>query len=840
MKKVFSVLVLLIYSTLLFLPTIALAQKTDKPETTQDLIRRDIYYYDPGVKDKCTTDSSSPNKVNNNEVFIMGDSYSIGIDSALTKDLKNSNYKIIGKNQDNAGSIAENGGDGGTPAIEALDKYQDKLAKAGSLIVLLGTNPGDYAADIPRFADKLKAINSEIAVYWMTIGYRKASDADLKARNEIITSKAKQYNYNVVDWFSLYQKEKSLISGDNVHPSEEGYKKLSQLFVEKMGQYSVGTKSTTTPPSKFMTTNNNQSKKKRFWTFLTSPEGLGLPAIGAAAVMGNIQQESGFNPKAVNTSSGATGLAQWLGTRKTDLENYSNNHRNDGDDMDIQMNFMKKEIIEDHAFMLKLLKEEKDIVTATLIFHGSSGTTPPKFTVPELKGNAGYERSGDSLSTVKEVRGGNAKAIYKQFKGQDPSSGLTNTTSSPECLCVESKTEKPVIYLDPGHSGKDINKIDQITNIRDHDYPNFPEINDVWEVSQLTKEKLEKDGYEVVLSKDSASEKSSLRAKASKADKSEADLAVSIHTDPNLPNTGWITIPKVGQYRTSENDKKVDYKNSDTAEQSQKYAEYFLSNRKDKEKSNDIIMQEINFGNRAGLAGGNIPLIMLFSDTPWIYLEKKSSDKGLSKEQKKDYAESIYSSVLASIPLSNQVDNYVEDCPGTGSADTGGILDRVIDYAWDDGRKVGGSGGGAKDSYKEVSEKAKNQGKYVGFLSGNPGNYTDCGAFITRVMQNSVDKNYGNGGNTSTQEKYLRDSSNYEAIGSVNNTTKLKPGDIGVVNQGDGNGSSGHIFMYTGKINDKWKKNGASASQGQYVPTNVDVYFSDNRGSYLWFRYIGK
>jgi N-acetylmuramoyl-L-alanine amidase len=835
MKKTFLVLLVAVYSLAIFTPVAVFAQDTSVEETTQDLIRRDINYYDPGINDQCTTNSSDPNNVSNNKVFLIGDSYSVGIDSTITKDLKNANYQVTGRSLDNAGTITSNGGDGGTPALDALDKYKDKITDAGSMVVLLGTNPGDYENDIPKFAEKLKNINDQITVYWMTVGYRKAPDGDLKTRNEIITKKANESGYKIVDWNSVYQNNKSLISGDNVHPTDEGYKKLSDLFLQSMGKYSPGSKSSTTPPTKFMTTNENQSNKKRFWTFLTSPNGLGLPPIGAAAVMGNIQQESGFNPKAVNPSSGATGLAQWLGSRKTNLDNFRQNHKNDGDEMDIQLNFLKKEVVEDYKFMLKLLKEEQDIVTATVIFHGSNSN----FTVPELKGNLGFERSGDSLDTIKSVRGGNAKQIYKEFKGQDPSSGLSNNSNSQKCLCTETKAEKPIVYLDPGHSGKDINKIDQQTNIRDHDYPNFPEIFDVWEVSQITKEKLEKDGYEVVLSKDKAEETSSLRSKASKADNSNADIAISIHTDPDLPNTGWITIPKVDQYRISENNKKVKYNSGATAEKSLKHSESFLANRKESE-GNDIVMKDLNFENRPGLAGGDIPLIMLFSDTPWIYLEKKSSDSGLSKKQKDDYAESIYKSITSSLPISNNTSQAVEGCKTGSSEESGSILDKVTEYAWEDGRKVGSNSGGAKDAYKDASEKAKKDGKYVGFLSGNPGNYTDCGAFITRVMQNSVDGSYGGGGNTYTQEKYLKDSKKYQALGAVNNTTKLQPGDIGVVNQGDGNGASGHIFMYTGKINSKWSKNGASASQEQYVPTNVDVYFNDDRGNYSWFRYIGE
>lgn len=43
----------------------------------------------------------------------------------------------------------------------------------------------------------------------------------------------------------------------------------------------------------------------------------GLNAAAAVGICGNIKQESGFNPAAVNASSGASGICQWLGSRRT-------------------------------------------------------------------------------------------------------------------------------------------------------------------------------------------------------------------------------------------------------------------------------------------------------------------------------------------------------------------------------------------------------------------------------------------------------------------------------------------------------------------------------------------
>jgi hypothetical protein len=77
----------------------------------RSLYNKGINYYD--IDGGCTIDNSLPNTSNNNKVYIVGDSYSVGIDQVMTKDLNDANYKVIGRNEDNAGTITSNGGDGG-------------------------------------------------------------------------------------------------------------------------------------------------------------------------------------------------------------------------------------------------------------------------------------------------------------------------------------------------------------------------------------------------------------------------------------------------------------------------------------------------------------------------------------------------------------------------------------------------------------------------------------------------------------------------------------------------------------------------------------------------------
>lgn len=81
--------------------------------------------------------------------------------------------------------------------------------------------------------------------------------------------------------------------------------------------------------------------EKQVYDFLAS-KGLKAPQI--AGLMGNIFCESGFNPAAVNSGSGASGLFQWLGGRLQNLKNYAASKGTQWTDVQTQMEYAWKEI----------------------------------------------------------------------------------------------------------------------------------------------------------------------------------------------------------------------------------------------------------------------------------------------------------------------------------------------------------------------------------------------------------------------------------------------------------------------------------------------------------------
>lgn len=73
-------------------------------------------------------------------------------------------------------------------------------------------------------------------------------------------------------------------------------------------------------------------------------KGKGLSDNQVGAVMGNLQQESRLDPNAKNASSGAYGIAQWLGGRKTGLDNFAKSKGKKSSDLDVQLDYLWKEM----------------------------------------------------------------------------------------------------------------------------------------------------------------------------------------------------------------------------------------------------------------------------------------------------------------------------------------------------------------------------------------------------------------------------------------------------------------------------------------------------------------
>ena len=85
----------------------------------------------------------------------------------------------------------------------------------------------------------------------------------------------------------------------------------------------------------------NEVVNTAYATFIS----LGLTPEAACGIIGNMQQESSLNPTAVNSSSGATGLCQWLGGRLTNLKSYASSLNKDWTDVETQCKWAWEEAL---------------------------------------------------------------------------------------------------------------------------------------------------------------------------------------------------------------------------------------------------------------------------------------------------------------------------------------------------------------------------------------------------------------------------------------------------------------------------------------------------------------
>ncbi len=396
--------------------------------------------------------------------------------------------------------------------------------------------------------------------------------------------------------------------------------------------------------------------------------------------------------------------------------------------------------------------------------------------------------------------------------------------SGDACICRADGAGGPMIVLDPGHGGE-TNTIDPATNLRDYDYMNTPEAQDVLDVANLAKTKLTEEGYQVTMTKNGVEDTVSLRQRATIADGAGAAMAVSIHDQAGanggrkFSDYAEIFAQGVGKYRTSEDGTKVEFTNQDVATKSQDYAAKMSAARAAAE-GRPVPVTDANFDGREGLAGGNIPLVQLFSGTPWVYNEvggNSGDQPSLNQEDKQKYADGIVEGIKQSVPVEGGSNGECADANGVVQ---GNIAQTAVNFSWptrEEGKKKI-----ANPAYAEAVEKF-GPVPYAG---------ADCGAFIGIVMHASgADTNYPKSF-TPAQEAYVRGNPElYDVVDSVSSTEDLMPGDIMIVNQGSGAGSNGHTYIFVGAQPDG--NDIAHASMNQRMPNLDKAFLSDSRGSYM-------
>lgn len=177
------------------------------------------------------------------------------------------------------------------------------------------------------------------------------------------------------------------------------------------GSYNSGNGGNFSKPGAITLTGANNAEK--VMNFLLDN---GFPVPAASGMMGNFSVESRFDPTIVNPSSGAFGLAQWLGSRLTALKSYGGSEYNT---LEVQVQFLMHEL-ETTEKASNVVKKETDAAQAAV-------TWEIKF---ERSGGAAIgPRSNRAVKIFNEWQ--KNKALSNDFmKNIDGSGGDSSNTSS--------------------------------------------------------------------------------------------------------------------------------------------------------------------------------------------------------------------------------------------------------------------------------------------------------------------------------------------------------------------------------------------------------------------------
>lgn len=136
---------------------------------------------------------------------------------------------------------------------------------------------------------------------------------------------------------------------------------------------------------------NGSGNAEQVWNFLVSAP-LNLSAPQAAGVMGNLQQEHGFQTSDV---AGGLGIVQWTGGRRTALIAFAAQQNKPPTDLDVQLGYLAQELAGGYAKVLNSLLQATSSDEATNIFVGPNDIKGnPVSPQTEVQRSGGFENPG--------------------------------------------------------------------------------------------------------------------------------------------------------------------------------------------------------------------------------------------------------------------------------------------------------------------------------------------------------------------------------------------------------------------------------------------------------------
>lgn len=351
-------------------------------------------------------------------VYMVGDSITVRANRELKSELESKKFKPY---INGAESRSITGDGSSVNGLEAVERDKERIKNASRIVVALGTNQNnDFEGSVKDLVRKIRGYNSDAQIYWVNVFSK--GHVDSETINKTIEKVATSEKFNVIDTSS----KNIPLDPDKVHQkipegSQLFAKIISESVAEDRSDYSGGKTGTNCKcgseknSAEAIGSNNTEIA----FNFLV---GKGLKPMHAAAMVGNFIHESGGDPIRTNNpnpSSGANGIAHWLGGRLTSLYSYADSEQNDK-----EKDWNNIHVQLDYLWKVDLPAQTKGGFPALETLQKTDNI---KDGVEKFE--ALFERSGDTGSYGR--RTDNAKKVLADY-GSD-SLGKTSSSDSSTC-----------------------------------------------------------------------------------------------------------------------------------------------------------------------------------------------------------------------------------------------------------------------------------------------------------------------------------------------------------------------------------------------------------------------
>jgi len=336
---------------------------------------------------------------------------------ALAKAEEERARKMAGLNTDQTGAmygstVVQNQYEGITSGINDIKSAYEALDKM-SAIASAGLNEVGTSAE--SSSDKTSKANEKST--YTTDKYKQKTEelALALAKVDKIKSeypqRSKKYQDAIKQEIKLKQQQLKLMN-DEVSSLN---KQIKSGNIKQTGK--VTSSSSTSSSSNYA---SGGSTEATVWNFFKSK---GFSDSATAGIMGNLRQESGFSTTAVNKSSGATGIAQWLGGRLSGLKNFAGSQGTSYTNLNTQLEWLWKEL------------NGADVTTKSIINKNGGMNAFMNMGVNDaaLLFEKAFERSGGDALTNRQKY---ANDIYVKYAGTTPT-GSTSSAAADKAQAVD-------------------------------------------------------------------------------------------------------------------------------------------------------------------------------------------------------------------------------------------------------------------------------------------------------------------------------------------------------------------------------------------------------------------